>query len=157
MRIGIVLAVLLVLPLALWLFLSAGKSPEPTVEPTVEPGPESAQAPAEVRETDEGDAAAAEDARRAAMQAAYAQLEVERLKLRNRLDWISPRLQRSPLGPAEAALANQHLAAAHMLLRNPPLLGAFSSEEQIREETARVVAAVQRLEELGERLNAARP
>lgn len=106
-----------------------------------------------------GSAQAAERKRRGAMRAEYGKLEQARDRVRKQLAKLKSRLWKLRVPPDRARAIQEQLAQGHALLKNPPLLGAFSSVDEIAGETEKVDGVSARLEALEtdvEELSAAR-
>ena len=99
-------------------------------------------------EPEPGPAQAAERKRREAMRAEYDRLEQSREAVRKQLGVLNSRLWKLRVPPARARAIREQLAQGHALLKNPPLLGAFSSVDEIAGETEKVNGVSARLEAL---------
>ena len=95
-----------------------------------------------------GPARAAERKRREAMRAEYEKLEQARDGVRKQLARLKSRLWKLRVPPDRARAIQEQLAQGHALLKNPPLLGAFSSVDEIARETEKVNGVSARLEAL---------
>ena len=95
-----------------------------------------------------GPAQAAERKRRDAMHAEYEKLEQARDGVRKQLAKLKSRLWKLRVPPERARAIQEQLAQGHALLKNPPLLGAFSSVDEIAGETEKVDGVSARLEAL---------
>ena len=90
----------------------------------------------------------AEQKRREAMRAEYAKLEQERDAVRKRLGILKSRLWKLRVPPERAREIQELMGQGYALLRNPPLLGAFSSTDDIAREIKKVNGISDRLETL---------
>jgi hypothetical protein len=115
--------------------------------PVSAPSPEAAPQPAE--------ALAEAETRRALMQAAYADLEKDRLLLNQQLGALNARIWGMRLPAARARSVQNDMMAAKQRLTNPPLLGAFVDPAGIQHERDRVNAAKDRLRAINEQLDTA--
>lgn len=95
-----------------------------------------------------GPAQAAERKRREAMRAEYKKLEQARDEVRKQLAKLKSRLWKLRVPPDRARTIQEQLAQGHALLKNPPLLGAFSSVDEIAGEIEKVDGISARLESL---------
>ena len=95
-----------------------------------------------------GPTQAAERKRREAMRAEYERLEQARDGVRKQLAELKSRLWKLRVPPDRARAIQEQLAQGHTLLKNPPLLGAFSSVDEIAGETENVDGVSARLEAL---------
>lgn len=95
-----------------------------------------------------GAAQAAERKRREAMRAEYGKLEQARDGVRKQLAKLKSRLWKLRVPPDRARAIREQLAQGHALLKNPPLLGAFSSVDDIAGEIEKVNGVSARLEAL---------
>lgn len=98
--------------------------------------------------------AAAAEARRAEIAAAFATLQAARNALRQELGNLKSRIWGLELPGAQAKKIGDDMLAAQYLLKNPPLLGAFPDVAGVRAEQARVEAALLRLGEISGELGA---
>ena len=83
-------------------------------------------------------ARAAERKRREAMRAEYEKLEQARDGVRKQLARLKSRLWKLRVPPERARTIQEQLAQGHALLKNPPLLGAFSSVDEIAGDTEKI-------------------
>ena len=95
-----------------------------------------------------GPAQAAERKRREAMRVEYERLEQARDGVRKQLAKLNSRLWKLRVPPDRARAIQEQLQQGHALLKNPPLLGAFSSVDEIAGETEKVNGVSARLEAL---------
>ncbi len=80
-----------------------------------------------------------EDARRRAkMRAEYAELELARDAVRRRLGKLKSRVWKLQVSPDQARTIREQMQQGYAALKNPPMLGAFSSVGDIRKDLARV-------------------
>ena len=80
-----------------------------------------------------------EDRKRiAAMRAGYAELEQARDTVRRQLARLKSKLWKLKVPPDQARAISEQVQRGHALLKNPPMLGAFSSVGEIRQELARI-------------------
>ncbi len=75
-----------------------------------------------------------QDLKRQQMADKYVDLKAIRKKISMRLSRLSSRLRRSEFPPEEAKTISQDMRRAGYLLKNPKLLGAFSSPQEIEDE-----------------------
>lgn len=83
--------------------------------------------------------------RRAAMRAEYDRLEQARDTVRKRLGILNSRLWKLRVPPDRARAIQEQVQQGHALLKNPPLLGAFSSVDEIAGEIEKVRGVNDRL------------
>lgn len=140
--------------LAVALTLTAGilvylwpRAPAPRVSAPV---PALTEAPG----TAPGQEEAVAEARRAEIAAAYAELQAARKSLQQELGNLKGRVWGLELPGATAKKIGDDMMAAQFLLKEPPLLGAFSDVAGVRAEQARVDAARTRLGEISRELGA---
>lgn len=95
-----------------------------------------------------GPAQVAERKRREAMRAEYEKLEQARDGVRKQLATLKSRLWKLRVPPDRVKAIQEQLAQGHALLKNPPLLGAFSSVDEIAGEMEKVDGISARLEAL---------
>ena len=88
--------------------------------------------------------------RRAAMRAEYDRLEQARDAVRKQLGILNSRLWKLRLPPDRAREIQEQMQQGHALLKNPPLLGAFSGTDEIAGETGKVSEVNVRLKALEE-------
>ena len=88
--------------------------------------------------------------RRAAMRAEYDRLEQARDAVRKQLGILNSRLWKLRVPPDRARAIQEQMQQGHALLKNPPLLGAFSSVDEIAGETEKVRGIKDRLKTLEE-------
>lgn len=93
-------------------------------------------------------AAAVDDKRRLETAAAYAELDASRKSLQKQLSDLKALLWGRELPAELARKISRDMMSAQYLLRNPPLLGAFSDAAGVYAEKDRVKAARARLEEI---------
>lgn len=99
---------------------------------------------------------AVENARHEAMRVAYAALEQERRELADRLGLLKTQLWQVKLRPDQSATLTRVMMQGHALLKDPPLLGAFTGAVEIEQERARLRAVQSGLDELRPVIEAAR-
>ena len=87
------------------------------------------------------------------MRAEYAVLEKQREALQKQLDDLRSRLFNVKLPVKQANELNDQMMTAYLLLRNPPMLGAFSNVQDIRHEIDRVKAAQDDMVEVGKKID----
>ena len=104
--------------------------------------------PAAPLEAEPDPAQAAERQRREAMRAEYDKLEQARDAVRKRLGKLKSRLWKLRVEPERARAIQEQLHQGYALLKNPPLLGAFSSVDEIAGEIEKVNGVNDRLEAL---------
>lgn len=97
--------------------------------------------------------AAQEQQRRAAMRAEYARLEQARNDVRKQLGRIKSVIWKLRVPPAQARAIEKRMYQGHILLKNPPLLGAFSSVDEIKRELSKVDVVHADLKDLEDELN----
>lgn len=90
-------------------------------------------------------AIAADRKRRAAMRSAYAELEQARNDVRLQLGKLKSRLWKIETSPDQVRAIREQMQKGYATLKNPPMLGAFSSVDEIRQELARVTVLSNRL------------
>ena len=95
-----------------------------------------------------GPARDAERRRREAMRAGYEELEQARDGVRKQLARLKSRLWKLRVPPDRARAIQEQLAQGQALLRNPPLLGAFSDPDGIAREIDKVGEVSARLDAL---------
>ena len=93
-------------------------------------------------------AAMEDQKRRAAMRAEYAELEQARDKVRRQLGLLKSRVWKLQLPPDQVWAIRKQMQQGYAILKNPLMLGAFSSVHSIRQEIARVNVTGNRLETL---------
>ena len=86
----------------------------------------------------EPDLTAREQQRRAAMRAEYEKLEQARNDVRKQLGRIKSVIWKLRVPPEQARAIEKRMYQGHILLKNPPLLGAFSSVDEIGREIGKV-------------------
>jgi len=111
-------------------------------------------APGQTGEADTAQGAGGDqDADRVArMRAEYDVLVEERRKLQNQINEVRARLFDVKLPAQEAEKLNKEMMRAYVLLRNPPMLGAFRDVNGIDDELAKVRAAQEDVTEVGKRV-----
>lgn len=72
------------------------------------------------------------------MTAEFEDLEQERKKLKRRLSRLKHEMWGLKFTPEKAKKMNEIMMAAHKLIKNPDMLGAFSSVEEIQDEFAKI-------------------
>ncbi len=82
------------------------------------------------------------------MQEAYALLEKARTKLKRQLSLLKHEMWGRKFEPAQAKEINELMLNAHKFNKLPPMLGAFSSAEEIQDELDKVNFAIKSLEEV---------
>ncbi len=75
-----------------------------------------------------------QEVRRQLMHSKFSDLKEIRKKIKMRVSRLSSRLRRSEFPPEQARTISQDMRQAGYLLKNPKLLGAFSSPEEIEQE-----------------------
>lgn len=133
--------VILLITIAAYYFYSNIPGPAPeadppqsiTIEPTtpVEPQP--------VNET---------DLKLQQMEAHFAALTDARKKMRLRLGRLSSRLRRVEFAPDQAKAISDQMLRANHLLKNPRLLGAFSSVDDIQREIDQLASVNSQLDDI---------
>ena len=86
--------------------------------------------------------------RRAAMRAEYDKLEQAREAVRQRLGVLNSRAWKLRVAPGRARAIREQMQQGYALLKNPPLLGAFSSVGEIADEIEKVQGVNDRLKTL---------
>ena len=86
--------------------------------------------------------------RREAMHAEYVKLEQARDAVRKRLGILKSRLWKLRVSPDRARVIQEQMRQGYALLKNPPLLGAFSSADEITREIEKVNRVSDRLKTL---------
>lgn len=122
--------------------------------PTVPDRPAAAPPPAPAASAVDAPAEAAAEARRARIEAAFDELATARKALQRKLGDLKTLTWGRELPVAQARRLSQDMMSAQYLLKNPPLLGAFSDVADVQAERARVNAALVRLEEIETELGA---
>lgn len=95
-----------------------------------------------------GFAQTAEQKRRQAMRAEYDRLEQAREGVRKQLGILKSRLWRLRVPPDRSRAIQEQMRQGYALLKNPPLLGAFSSADEIAGEIEKVNGVNDRLKTL---------
>ena len=80
-----------------------------------------------------------------AMRAAYAELEQTRDVVRRQLGKLKSKLWKLQISPEQTRAIRAQMYQGYAILKNPPLLGAFSSVTEIRQELARVSGIANKL------------
>ena len=86
--------------------------------------------------------------RRAAMRAEYDRLEQARAAVRKQLGRLNSRLWKLRVEAEQSRAIQEQMQQGHALLKNPPLLGAFSSPGEITREIEKVREVNERLKSL---------
>lgn len=89
-----------------------------------------------------------EQKRRAAMHVGYDRLEQARDRVRKQLGILQSRLWNRRVPPDRASVIQNQMLQGHALLKNPPLLGAFSSLDEINREIEKMNGVGDRLQTL---------
>lgn len=84
----------------------------------------------------------------AAMRAAYAELEQARDTVRLQLGRLKSRTWKLQVSPDQARSITEQMQQGYAILKNPPMLGAFSSAGEIRRELAKVTRIADKLSAL---------
>lgn len=84
----------------------------------------------------------------AAMRAAYAELEQARDTVRLQLGRLKSRTWKLQVSPDQARAITEQMQRGYAILKNPPMLGAFSSAGEIRRELAKVTGMADKLSAL---------
>lgn len=126
----IIPALILVVPGAVYLYLNSNDREQRHVAPARAGTPPARQ--------ESMPDPSAEQQRRAAMRAEYDKLEQARDALRQQLGKVRTRLWGVRVPPARAREIQEQMFRGHSLLKNPPLLGAFSSVAEIAGEIRKV-------------------
>lgn len=84
----------------------------------------------------------------AAMRAAYAELEQARDTVRRQLGRLKARTWKLQVSPDQARAITEQMQQGHAILKNPPMLGAFSGTDEIRRESAKVTRVADKLSAL---------
>ena len=84
------------------------------------------------------------------MKMVYAKLEESRNRLKGRLGIIKARTWNLELSPEQAGEINKEVNRSYVLLKNPPLLGAFSSVEEIEKGIRKLEAIHNKLDKAEE-------
>ncbi len=148
----IILLLLVVVVAVLLAFMSLPEDPGRQPADTPAAGQADKQAGKKEQQAAGGDAAETEtvktmeDARLEAMKAEYAKLERARRDLRQRLHDVTYYLREAELPQEKASEIRDELNSANRLLINPPLLGAFSGIDDIRNELQRYERTNQQLD-----------
>jgi predicted component of type VI protein secretion system len=139
----------LVLAAVAGVYLLRARTPASPGQAPVESG---VSIPQPVPASQNDNAAAAEAARRSETAAAYAGLEASRKTLQKELSDLKSALWGRELPADQARNISRDMMSAQYLLRNPPLLGAFSDAAGVQAEKDRVDAAQVRLQEISRTL-----
>ncbi|MBI2969585.1 MAG: hypothetical protein HYY36_02450 [Gammaproteobacteria bacterium] len=102
--------------------------------------------PEQLQPENRRDGAGPDEQRVAAMRSAYEGLEQARREFRQRLDGLNARLWGVELPAREAQDIERELRQGYVLLKSPPLLGAFRDAEDIDRERVRIRNAQARLD-----------
>ncbi len=89
--------------------------------------------------------ASGNEKRIAAMRAEYARLEQARDTVRLQLGRLNSRIWKLQVSPDQARTIRDQMRQGYALLKNPPMLGAFSSAAEIRKELAKVTRIADKL------------
>ena len=84
----------------------------------------------------------------AAMRAEYARLEQARDAVRLQLGRLKSRTWKLQVAPDQARTIRDRMQQGYAILKNPPMLGAFSSAGEIRKELAKVTRIADKLDAL---------
>lgn len=84
----------------------------------------------------------------ATMRAAYAELEQARDTVRRQLGRLKSRTWKLRVSPEQARVITEQMQQGYAILKNPPMLGAFSSVDEIRQELAKVTRTTDKLSAL---------
>ena len=134
----ITLFVALLLGAGLVVYLSLNDGPRETEEDATVMATPSLETVEPVQQEPEPDLADQEQQRRAAMRAEYAKLEQARNDVRKQLGRIKSVIWKLRVPPEQARAIEKRMYQGHILLKNPPLLGAFSSVDEIGREISKV-------------------
>ena len=96
------------------------------------------QAGAQLQQEPDKDVLAIEQARRASMRTEYEKLEQARNDVRKQLGRLKAGIWKLRVPPEQARAIEKRMYQGHILLKNPPLLGAFSSVDDIGRELEKV-------------------
>ncbi len=94
-----------------------------------------------------------EDLNREQMLAAYSKLKEARKQLKVRLSRLSSRLRRAKFSPEQAKSISYDMRRGNYLLKNPKLLGAFSSAQGIESELEQLSAVDHKLDAIKQLLD----
>ncbi|MFK8068845.1 MAG: hypothetical protein AB8D52_11410 [Gammaproteobacteria bacterium] len=97
--------------------------------------------------------ASEQDLRRELMLSKFSDLKELRKKTKMRVSRLSSRLRRSEFSPDQAKTISQDMRQAGYLLKNPKLLGAFSSPEEIDQEHVQLSDANIKLDSIKQALD----
>ena len=92
--------------------------------------------------------ASGNEKRVAAMRAEYARLEQARDTVRLQLGRLNSRIWKLQVSPEQARTIRDQMRQGYAMLKNPPMLGAFSSAGEIRKELAKVTRLADKLSAL---------
>lgn len=134
----ITLFVALLLGAGLVVYLSLNDVPRETEEDATDKAMPPLMAVEPAQREPEPDPAAQEQQRRATMRAEYAKLEQARNDVRKQLGRIKSVIWKLRVPPEQARAIEKRMYQGHILLKNPPLLGAFSSVDEIGREISKV-------------------
>ncbi|MCY4155469.1 MAG: hypothetical protein OXF58_09130 [Gammaproteobacteria bacterium] len=144
----LIITLLLGIGIPLYLLFDPGKdTPHATATPVARP-----QTSVPVSPQPDLEAQAA--ARRAAMRAEYAKLEQARTEVRQQLGRLKAGIWKLRVPPEQARVIEKRLYQGHVLLQNPPLLGAFSGLEDLSRELQKVNSVRADLEHLAREIEA---
>ena len=87
----------------------------------------------------------ADKKRIAAMRAEYARLEQARDTVRLQLGRLKARTWKLQVAPDQARTIQDQMRQGYAMLKNPPMLGAFSNADEIRRELAKVTRIAEKL------------
>ena len=136
-RISIFIVFILIAAGTGYLFLSPDQALKGDQEAQV--GAKSQEEAPSAGQTPEQDLSA-DKKRIARMRAEYAELEQARDTVRRQLGKLRTRLWKLQLPPEQARVITEQMQRGYAVLKNPPLLGAFSSVGDISKETTRIKA-----------------
>lgn len=100
------------------------------------------------RHAEPGPAQTAEQKRREAMRVEYDRLEQARDSVRKQLGILKSRLWKLRVPPDRSRAIQEQMRQGYALLKNPPLLGAFSGADEIAREIEKVNGVNDRLNAL---------
>ena len=87
------------------------------------------------------------------METRYAALTDARKKMKLRLGRLSSRLRRVEFAPDQAKVISEQMLRANYLLKNPRLLGAFSSVDDIQQEIDQLSDVNRKLDDIKQMLD----
>lgn len=141
----LLITLVLIAGIAGFLSLNAGR--KAVKEPDLKVDSRPQEAPSAVQAAPEQDVS--ENQKRIArMRSAYAELEQARDSVRRQLGRLRSRTWKLQVSPDQARAITGQMQQGYAILRNPPMLGAFSNADEIRQELAKVTRIADKLSAL---------